>query len=83
MNSVYSALVIVLPDGSPKTVILAIQASPSGSLLMLPGFDSSSELISATTPETGVRISEADFTDSTAPMASPSLTSVSTAGSSM
>ena len=83
MKSLYSASVISLPAGSSDTVILAIQAPPSGSLLMLPGLFSSSELTSATVPLTGVRMSEADLTDSTAPIASPSPTSRSTCGSSM
>lgn len=83
VNSLYSDSLISLPAGSSETVILAIQASPSGSLLMLLGVSSRAELTSATVPLTGVRMSEADLTDSTAPMASPSPTSRSTWGSSM
>lgn len=83
VNVAYSSLVMVFPLGSPETWIFAIQASPSGSLFTLPGVLSSPSLTSVTIPETGVRMSEADFTDSTEPIASPSLTSVSTAGSSM
>jgi hypothetical protein len=83
VKAVYSSLLIILPDGSPETVIFAIQASPSGSLLTFAGVFSSSELTSATVPLMGVRMSEADLTDSTAPIASPSLTSMSVWGSSM
>jgi hypothetical protein len=83
VKAVYSSFVIIFPSGSPSTVILAIHASPSGSLLIFAGVCSRLELTSATVPLIGVRMSEADFTDSTAPMASPELTSMSVWGSSM
>jgi len=64
------------------TLIFASHPSPSGLLLIVPGFSSSTLLTSIMVPPTGVMMSEADFTDSTAPIASPLLTSVSTVGSS-
>lgn len=82
MKAVYSSLVIILPSGSPDTLIFAIQLAPSGSLLRSPGWFSRALFTSVTVPPMGLRISEADLTDSTAPIASPPLTSRSISGSS-
>lgn len=74
------------PSTSPlppsPTSILAIHPSPSGPLLIIPGFSSSTPFASMIFPDTGVMMSDADFTDSTAPMLSPLLISRPRAGSS-
>ena len=54
-----------------STFSLAIHPSVSGLLLIVLGFSSNEEFTSRIFPDKGVIISEADFTDSTAPMVSP------------
>ena len=83
VNFLYSSGPIK-PSTSPfPTSILAIHPSDSGYLLITPGFSSSKSFLATTFPERGVKISDADFTDSTAPIVSPALHSVSMVGSSM
>jgi len=78
VNAAYSSLLINFSSGSPETSNFAIQPSPSGFLLTGAGFSSNTLFTSVTLPPIGVRISEADFTDSTAPTASPAAISMST-----
>src|SRR5438093_4949714 len=68
VKSSYSAAVKRLST-SPELLILIliIQPSPYGSLLTFSGSSVSESLASATLPETGVKISETAFTDSTEP----------------
>src|SRR6266496_2433671 len=68
VKSSYSAAVKRLST-SPELLILIliIQPSPYGSLLTFSGSSVSESLASAILPETGVKISETAFTDSTEP----------------
>lgn len=89
LNSRYSSSLINFSSSfsvSPVNSTFATQPPPapesSLALFIVPGFSSNKLLTSITLQVTGELMSEADFTDSTAPMASPAATSVSTAGSS-
>lgn len=82
-NASYS-LFSISPSNSltSLTLIFAIHPSFSGLLLIKLGLSASFSFASTIVPETGAMISDADLTDSTAPKASPTATSVSAAGSS-
>lgn len=83
VNFAYSSILIRFST-SPASVtwIFAIHPSPSGLLFIVPGFSCSTSFASIIFPDTGVKISDADLTDSTAPMESPADTSRSMAGNS-
>ena len=78
------SLLLIKPSISftSSTWILANHPSASGPLLIVPGFSSNSPFVSVIVPEMGVMMSEADLTDSTAPMVSPLVTLRSLVGSS-
>ena len=83
VNFAYSSVLIRLSISPLSfTCILAIHPSPSGLLFIVPGFSCSTLFASMIFPDMGVKISDADLTDSTAPMESPAFTSRSRAGSS-
>ena len=83
VNSPYfSASINSSASAGSATSIFAIQPPLSGSLLIVAGFSANISFASMIFPDTGVMMSEADLTDSTAPIESPALTSRSTAGSS-
>ena len=63
-------------------LILIIQPSPYGSLLTFSGSSANDSLTSVTAPETGVKISETAFTDSTEPNDSLAANSSPTLGNS-
>ena len=83
VNFAYSSKVINFSTSPASfTRILAIHPSPSGLLFIVAGFSVSTLFASMIFPATGVKISDADLTDSTAPIASPADTSRSRAGNS-
>lgn len=83
VNSAYSSTLIRFSISPTSfTCILAIHPSPSGPLFIVAGFSCSTSFASMTFPDTGVNISDADLTDSTAPRESSADTSRSMAGNS-
>ena len=70
------------PAPCSPTWILAIHPSASGPLFIVPGFSCKKSFAAMIFPVTGVLMSDADLTDSTAPIVSPRLTSRLMEGSS-